>query len=507
MLAALLLALAPPQDFASLARTLERATDKAGYEAGAYQAAKELADIPGPEAMALRLRLFDARLDTYRGVYLRDWFYSGMQRFQTAEEAEQLITAAADRRSSELLRRLCLRALALGDGPVPAKPMLAAAFRKAPEPVRREWQDALGLLLASGRLDLAGVRGRDPAATVRNALRSTAPWLSGLARVPDLPADELADLVEAAAKARDPGARAELLRALAERGDVNRTALLALIDRALAGDEPGPVAAALDAAVRARVYEAAPLLVSFLERAEGRFVRDAAAALAALTGQNLGWSPAKWRRWWEERGGEWLRDARAGAGLAPPAVLDGGGEEATAAVVFGLPVDSKRLAVLVDGSGSMVADHLGERTCAEAAIAELDAFLGQLPEGTRFELVVIADQPVPVFGRLKPLDRRSRATAVDFLRGYDFGGTSALYDVLVAAQHIEGVDTLVLISDGGGSSGSHQYAGHMLDGLKREFRRTGVRIHTVCVGRDGPKVRFMRDLAAATGGAAVQPGG
>ena len=210
---------------------------------------------------------------------------------------------------------------------------------------------------------------------------------------------------------------------------------------------------------------------------------------------------------WEERGGEWLVRARSGqlsgqSGAGPEA-----DEERTAAYVFGIPVDSKRIAILVDGSGSMRADKLGDRTCAEAAAAELDIFVGQLPEDARFEVVVIGDEPERAFGRLTAANKKSRAKAVEFLEDFDFGGTSALYDVLIAAQQIPEVDTIVLISDGGGSSGSHQYAGHMLDGLKREHLRTGVRIHGICVGKDAPKVRFMKDLAAATGGIMVQPSG
>ncbi len=507
MLTALLLtAAAALQDLKEIERTLERANDKAGYEAGAYQAARELAGMSGTEAMELRLRLFDDKLDTYRGVYLRDWFYSGMQKFGSLEEAELLVEAAKSKKSGELLRVLALRALAGGDGPVPAKELLGTAFSKSPVPVRREWQRCLGLLFAQGRLDWGKRPPKDPRGEVAKKLRAASPLLTGLGALPSLGQEEIAHLVDAAGKAKDRGDRAELLRLLAERGDVNRNWLLALIQEGLKDGHPGLRSAALDAAVRGRVYDSAGLLVDALEDAEGRFVKDTADALAALTGQRLGWSPKTWRRWWEERGGEWLVRARSGqlgeAGAGP-----GADEERTAAVMFGVPVDSARIAIVVDGSGSMRADKLGEQTCAEAATAELDYFLGQLPEDARFEVVVIADQPVRAFGRLQSANKRNREKAVDFLRGYDFGGTSALYDVLIAAQAIPEVDTIVLISDGGGSSGSHQYAGHMLDGLRREHRRSGVRIHGICVGKDGPKVRFMRDLAAATGGIMVQPDG
>jgi len=508
MLTALLLtAAAAFQDLKQIAQTLERAKDKAGYEAGAYQAAKQLAEMRGVEAMKLRLRLFDDKMDTYRGVYLRDWFYSGMQGFGDQVEAELLIDAAKDKKASELLRRLSLRALALGDAPVPAKEMLSSALSKAPHPVRREWQHTLGTLLAQGRLDYGKRPGKDPEGQVRKKLVAASPMLSGLAQLDGLSREQILAIVDAAGNSKDPGDRAELLRALVERGDVSRSYLLALIRDGLRAKETGVRPAALEAAARGRVYDAAGLLIAALEKSDDRFVREIVDSLVELTGQRLGWSPKTWRRWWEERGGEWLVRARSGqlsgqSGAGPEA-----DEERTAAYVFGIPVDSKRIAILVDGSGSMRADKLGDRTCAEAAAAELDIFVGQLPEDARFEVVVIGDEPERAFGRLTAANKKSRAKAVEFLEDFDFGGTSALYDVLIAAQQIPEVDTIVLISDGGGSSGSHQYAGHMLDGLKREHLRTGVRIHGICVGKDAPKVRFMKDLAAATGGIMVQPSG
>ncbi len=508
VLAALLLALAPCQDLAALERTLERAVDKATYEDGAYAAAQQLASLGGVEAMALRLRLFDDKLDTYRGVYLRDWFYSGMQRWSSPEEAELLVAAAADKRASELKRVLALRALAAGEGVVAAKPLLASSLRKAPDAVRREWQHSLGALLAADRLDLAGVRGKDPRGEVLDAL-AAAPALTGLAQVPGLEPARIAQLVEGARKAKDPGDFAALLRALVRRGDVSRSYLVGLVQQGLEDDAPAARLAALHAAARGRVYEAAPLLVEALGEAEGRFVRATGDALAELTGQKLGWSARTWKRWWDDRGGEWLRAARAGE-LDPAPGANEEADEAEApsvAVMFGIPVDSRRLVVVVDGSGSMRMDKLGERSCAEAAAAELDFFLGQLADDARFEVVVIGDAPLPVFEKLVPASARNRAAAVEALREHDFGGTSALYDVLVHAQRLDEVDTLLLISDGGGSSGSHQYGGHMLEGLKREYERTGVRIHGICVGKDGAKVRFMRDLAAATGGIMVQPSG
>jgi len=75
------------------------------------------------------------------------------------------------------------------------------------------------------------------------------------------------------------------------------------------------------------------------------------------------------------------------------------------------------------------------------------------------------------------------------------------------AQNLEGVDTILLVSDGGSSSGLHQYSEHMLETLLAEHDRTGVRIHGICVGPDDRKAAFMRKLAESTGGRVVRPSG
>ena len=110
LLAALAACLQAPS-FEEIADKLRKSADKESYEAGAVDAAKALAELRTVEAMQLRLELFDARMDTYRGVNLRDWFYSGMQKAATREEGDLLAAAAGDAKRSALLRTLCLRAL------------------------------------------------------------------------------------------------------------------------------------------------------------------------------------------------------------------------------------------------------------------------------------------------------------------------------------------------------------------------------------------------------------
>jgi len=500
LLTFLLLAAPCPQDLGEIARVLRAADDKAAYEKGAYEAARTLAGMAGTGAMRLRLELFDGKLETWRGVYLRDWFYTGMRKAEALEEAALLVQAARDRRRSELLRLLCLRALAACPAPIPAGELLDRRFLKAAPALRREWSRTVGLAFAAGRLQADRRLAPRLEQRVRELLGKAGPPYAGLAALPERDPETVELLATAATGARDPGDRAEALRLLGP-----GPAFLEALPRALADEAWGPKAAALETVLAGKAFRAVPLLVSALPRAEkegGRLPGDLARTLMRLTGQQFGSRAELWQRWWQDQGEAWLARAEAAGVLPAPAAA--AAPDTTRAVIFGLPVRSERVAVVVDGSGSMRMGRIGDRSSAEAAADELERFLSGLPEGARFNLWVAGRKPVALFPGLAPAKRRNREQAVLWLRDYDFGGPSALVEALQAAQADPAVDTLVLISDGGSSAGMHQYAGHMLEALAREHRRSGVRIHCVCVGTEKTKQRFLEQLAAATGGRMVR---
>ncbi|MFQ5750312.1 MAG: hypothetical protein ACE5H3_12800, partial [Planctomycetota bacterium] len=498
-----------------IASTLRRAVDKATYEQGAYQAARALAGFDGPEAMRLRLELFDSKLKTYRGVFLRDWFYSGMKKARTPEEGGLLARAAADRKRSGLQRILCLRALASSEAKAPAALLLERSFDKAPAAVRREWQHTLGVLLAENRLTAGKGQQEKLEARVRARLRQAGPPYRGFAVLePTRPGLDL--LRKAARSARDPFDRAEAIRILGAQGGAED--LLPLVPRALSSGHCGERTAVLETVVQSRFWGAAPFLIQALEKEiqgeQGRFLTDLGNTLMLLTHQQFGYDPRTWKRWWEKEGETFLKKAPTQSNYGPArdhpvtglvaAPRKGGGE--TVASFFGLPVDSKRVSILVDGSGSMRIFKLGDKTSAEAAAFELDRYLEALDPSAKFNLAMVGPEgAVPAFDRMQLIGPRTRTKTRDFLKSWAFSSTSALFDALVEAQEAPEVDTILLISDGGSSCGSHQFAGHMLERLELEYRRTGVRIHTVCVGTDRPKIKFLQDLARITGGRSLTP--
>lgn len=491
--------------FEEIEAKLRSAVDRASYEAGAADCAKALAAMRTREAMALRLELFDARLTTYRGVFLRDWFYAGMMQAQHEEEALLLARAAADKKRGALLRELCLNALAASPAPVAAELLFDKDFLRAPEGIRRAWQEAAGRALAQDRARFA--KAAHGAAARELLLEAGAPFL-GHVHLEEWTAEEQAAIVKAANSAKDPADRAEALRVLATRRD--RQALFAAA-AASAWQRPdrAPRAAALAAAVEHDVYETVPAMLLFLEAEAkedtARWSTEAATALRLLTGLPFGAQPQAWRHWWSREGPAWLESRRAGAAPAPRPDPRGHAADTVAGNFFGLSVDSKRVAIVVDGSGSMSSSRLGEVSTVEAAGREVMRFCANLPAGGVFQLWVVETAPIACFPKAVPTSRSNLERAEQFLHSRPYKGTSAVVDALEAAMLDPEIDTIVFVGDGGSSAGRHQNDDFVLAAALRLHRRHGVRVHTVLVTDSRAHEDFMRALAAGTGGRMARP--
>lgn len=508
MLTTLLLLLAPLPQLDAVADTLRASKDKSTYENGAYGAAKELADMRSVEAMELRLELFDEKEDAYRGVYLRDWFYSGYLKAQSREEGDLMLEEAANKKASEWHRVLLLRALGKSQAKVSGKLLLDKAFGKASDDVQREWSATAGILLAEGRIDYGTLKLKD-GVTGEGLIRArimASPFLHGAAFFKELENAQAEDIGKAAisskASARDQSTYLRILGSHAQWHHILKN----YAPQVFANPACAPRSAFLDTAVENRILSLTPVLITALadeaKRTPNRFTGDIGSALRALTGQGFGDSPGLWQKWWDEAGEAWLEKAQANGGKSGKVERR---DRDTVARFFGLAVETSNVVLLVDGSGSMSANKLGEETCANAAAIEAGKFLEQLPKESLFQVIVIEPQPELAFKKLMPATKGNRAKAVKFLQSRSYRHTSALLDALEAATADPLVDTLILVSDGGSSAGKHQYSGHLLDSARRLHLDTGVRIHSVLVTDSTKHEKFMRELAEMTGGRMVRP--
>jgi hypothetical protein len=494
------LASAQSGDWQELAKQIAAASD--GYEVA--DASQAFAKVRDPAAMEARVELFDDKLEIRGGVHLRDWLFTGMLGAESLEESEVLLAAAASKKSSPLLRLVCLRSLRRGGAIVRIDSLLDRDFERLQGELRRAWQNAAGKLLADARVDFT--KSKRDAASLRAALLDHGMPFLGFRWLAPTPA-ELLHFRSAWQEADDPSDRAQFLHVLAVQANSSPAALALYLDLLAPASRAAPNAervAVWASAVPAQVWEAAPVLIAGLNFAEhepaSRHSEDYATALRALTGQQFGRDADRWQTWWTRDGEAWVRSARSGEGSALRPAKRFEAAEETVAQYLGIPIDSARVGFVLDGSGSMNDPLDDGRRSADAAADEFEAFLERYPENAVFHLRVIVRTSQSPFKSTVKATKRNRAKATSYVRRFDFGPASAMYDVLLEAQSDPQLDTLVFVSDGGGSWGSFAYPGHMLDGLRLAYERSGVRIHTICVGKSRNKARFMTELAEITSG-------
>ena len=237
-----------------------------------------------------------------------------------------------------------------------------------------------------------------------------------------------------------------------------------------------------------------PLLVAMKEAGERtRLSLAINKVLFRMTGAELPDDPDQWRSWDAGHAG-WQVPAE------PPLLVDDGGRKY--ATFFGIPLESKRLAFVLDHSGSMlIPDTSGEkiRTRWETLVDQLDHAITALPaKGVEFNLFFFsnsADSFKPKSVEATPAERDA---AKKFIASIEPKGETNVWAGLVLALDEPDVDTIVLLTDGEPSTGEFTTAKDILRevSLRNRFRR--IVISTVSIGQDSG---FLRQLAAANHGA------
>jgi HEAT repeat protein len=299
----------------------------------------------------------------------------------------------------------------------------------------------------------------------------------------------------------DPRVRLSALEAAAGRGgeDGTRAVLRAL------GDESWSVRlAAADLAGRVRDRRMLPALIQVLRDARVRVVDVAGKSLTALTGIPFDPEPETWTSWLETAGKDFdPATAPPPAEERPrPPPLPAGSRTVQGARFLDLPIRSRHLAFVLDCSHSMGELLANGRTRWAEVVVELERALRSMPDVTA-NLCVFADEVTPVFPRAVPIDAARREDVLRLARGRRPGGWTALYDAIAWGLSDPQVDTVVVLSDGAPTAGSHFTKTDFFAELRRANRWRRARIDVIAVGSDGVAHRWrdtLQRLAAETGG-------
>jgi uncharacterized protein with von Willebrand factor type A (vWA) domain len=221
-----------------------------------------------------------------------------------------------------------------------------------------------------------------------------------------------------------------------------------------------------------------------------------------LTGRNIPPDPERWQRM--------LNAVAAGA----PLRLDSAEQTTVAASFFGLALDSKQVAFIVDRSGSMDAPppalKAEERSTTrvrnrlEAASAELLRALSRSGPDTWFQIALFSDNGDLWRPQLTRADEDGLRQAQSFLAGQTpDGGTELALGVaawLTSTDPRTGtppVDTVVILCDGETVEDA-RWARQLLD----DPRLANIRVHCVQIG--GANAHAMQALSRGTGGQFVR---
>jgi len=302
--------------------------------------------------------------------------------------------------------------------------------------------------------------------------------------------------------ALDRMAEADPLGALRER--MRRSARAALED-----PNWSVRAAAADLLARTRDPRDIDALIQALEREQSetpgsrqRVRSKIRTALASLTGEDFASTrPTDWREWWHAA----AADFQPAAEPMSPAAEQG-------ARFSGIPIESDQVLFLLDASGSMrqpKPDDPGGANRWQIAVRELERCLRALRPGTRFNVVLFAEE-LAAFSKV-PIEHDEEAVvrAMAFVRSKQPSGGTDLISALEVVFATESnpifersstfePDTVVLLSDGIPSRGAVLAPEQILFEITESNRSNRIAIHTISAS--GAPNSFLSAISSANHG-------
>ncbi|MFQ5654078.1 MAG: HEAT repeat domain-containing protein, partial [Planctomycetota bacterium] len=333
--------------------------------------------------------------------------------------------------------------------------------------------------------------------------------LEALGRLDPAPAE---DLLLRLSRAKDVRLRTLAVRAL---GRVRSEEAFQRLLEALADAAWQVRSAALTATGACRRRELVDTLVERLSREEGVLLPPIVERLIELMGVDLGPDPRRWQEHW--------RVARRHFEGDEPERQDSSDSRRRTFVrrakrrdvtpsYFGLEIISKRVAFVVDVSGSMggevkIPTEGGETktmTKMELAREELLDALPRLQIGTSFNIVRFNNGYTSFSKKPRKLSPKALKESRKFVKGLGPGGATNIYDSLEFVLQSGAVDTLYLLSDGEPTAGKYTGQQRILDEIARLNGAAQVIIHTIALGYESS---LLKRLAAQNRGEYVIAGG
>lgn len=213
--------------------------------------------------------------------------------------------------------------------------------------------------------------------------------------------------------------------------------------------------------------------------------------------------PRPWKLWAEElpEGGVVRRGLAPGAG---DGARGGEGQVTRASGFAGLQIVSDRVTFLFDFSGSMWTPMADGRIPKDVVDGKLRLALEALPESTEFNLIPFTNEPLPWAGELRPAKRGEVQRALEYFSSCRARGRGNFYDAALLALADPEVDTLVVLTDGVPTGGTHCDMDLITPLLVERTRFRPLVIDSILVDAPPGTARRWRELAELTGGRSIE---
>lgn len=267
-------------------------------------------------------------------------------------------------------------------------------------------------------------------------------------------------------------------------------------------------------------------LVARLEKEEDRTQRQLCIALEVLTRQQLGHSVSAWKKWWSVEGAKY----------ASGSVELGGGQSSITAAggkggyYHGIPQEGGALVYVIDCSGSMIVGIKNPQyennqpvppkdpseSRIEACKTELAKAIGELPQGTKFNIVAYNQAAWKYQEKMVVASPQTVKAAQEWIATLGSEGSTNIHDALGIAFVFGGrgvrdryyaaeIDTIFLLTDGSPTKtdGTPDSTEKILQAAREWNPFHQVTIHCIGVGT-GLNAPFLQQLATEHGGKFVQ---
>jgi len=392
----------------------------------------------------------------------------------------QLVASLKDRAQSGEVRMLALELLAYRSEPVPYE-----ALRHVKSMARgdsmADYARCLGLAGPKGLKELAGMkRNRRPEVraevTYALVLQSETGELMGRQFLRD--------------RKEKTMVRMAALRALADR-ESHFAEVEAL--RRLQMEEGAMLYECLDVLRREPSQDYVSALIDLLAVAEGRAANEVVEMLQVITGYRIANDYKTWKHFYLKHkadGTEFRREPDPNA-------------EAATLSYMGIPIYSDRVVFVLDSSGSMNGVLPGQRqeTRASKSVAEFVKMLPRLPSSARFNVIFFGSELYDFQQSMVPVSQMVLAQATEFVEEHTFAGGTNLFGGLDRAFGEDGVEEVLLLSDGAPSVGEIVDPLRILARVARWNRWRGNRISTISLGASPKERAFLYRLAMENRGA------